>query len=213
MSTDIDYAIKPEKVTPPLDTSKWPLLLKNWGDLIVRTGHFTPIPNGCSPHKRDIKSYVSSGVINLVSPRHGFPPNQHTRSICWRDATRRCHDGCAPVDLSGRHAPVEDKELGVETEREKLRGRRGCRVSLMRCEQRPNMGTAQLLTAPTGQAFQPLLSRSRRLDQAHAPVCLRRTHPAIAPPRPSRQSLIRLDLAVLRRLATPVPSIPRSLAA
>lgn len=25
--------------------------------VLVRTGHFTPIPHGCKPHMRDIKSY------------------------------------------------------------------------------------------------------------------------------------------------------------
>lgn len=25
--------------------------------MLVRTGHFTPIPHGCKPHMRDIKSY------------------------------------------------------------------------------------------------------------------------------------------------------------
>jgi hypothetical protein len=27
---DVDYSIKPEAVTPVVDTSKWPLLLKNY---------------------------------------------------------------------------------------------------------------------------------------------------------------------------------------
>lgn len=27
---DVEYAIKPEAVTPALDTSTWPLLLKNY---------------------------------------------------------------------------------------------------------------------------------------------------------------------------------------
>ena len=31
-----DFMIKPESGTPALDTSKWPLLLKNYDKLIVR---------------------------------------------------------------------------------------------------------------------------------------------------------------------------------
>ncbi len=27
---DVDYSIKPEKITPAVDTSDWPLLLKNY---------------------------------------------------------------------------------------------------------------------------------------------------------------------------------------
>ena len=54
-----DYSIKSEDTQPPkLDTSQWPLLLKNYDKLLVRSSHFTPIPSGCSPLKRDITSYV-----------------------------------------------------------------------------------------------------------------------------------------------------------
>ena len=40
--------IAPSSVTPKLDTSGWPLLLKNYDKLNVRTAHYTPIPAGCS---------------------------------------------------------------------------------------------------------------------------------------------------------------------
>lgn len=53
-----DFSIKSEKTAPALDTSQWPLLLKNYDKLLVRSSHFTPIPSGCSPLKRDIASYV-----------------------------------------------------------------------------------------------------------------------------------------------------------
>lgn len=55
---DGDFAIKSESSAPKLDTSEWPLLLKNYDKLLVRSSHFTPIPSGCSPLKRDISSYV-----------------------------------------------------------------------------------------------------------------------------------------------------------
>jgi hypothetical protein len=58
LQTAGDFAIKPESVAPKLDTSQWPLLLKNYDKLITRTAHFTPIPQGCSPLKRDIQTYV-----------------------------------------------------------------------------------------------------------------------------------------------------------
>ncbi|KAF7311002.1 hypothetical protein HMN09_00643600 [Mycena chlorophos] len=63
-----DLKIQPEKAAPKLDTSEWPLLLKNYDKLLVRSSHFTPIPQGCSPLKRDITSYIKSGVINLDKP-------------------------------------------------------------------------------------------------------------------------------------------------
>jgi H/ACA ribonucleoprotein complex subunit 4 len=47
--------------------------------VLVRTGHFTPIPAGASPLKRDLKSYVSSGVINLDKPSN---PSSH-EVVAW----------------------------------------------------------------------------------------------------------------------------------
>jgi hypothetical protein len=58
--------IKPDSKTPKLDTSEWPILLKNYSDLLVRTSHFTPIPQGCSPLKRDIVSYVKCAWIIIT---------------------------------------------------------------------------------------------------------------------------------------------------
>lgn len=40
-----DFLIKPDKSAPALDTSKWPLLLKNYDKLNVRTG-------GCAASSR-----------------------------------------------------------------------------------------------------------------------------------------------------------------
>lgn len=76
---DDKYVIKPQSTVPSLDTSTWPLLLKNYDKMLVRSGHFTPIPNGSSPYKRDIKSYVSSGVINLDKPSN---PSSH-EVVAW----------------------------------------------------------------------------------------------------------------------------------
>lgn len=57
-----DFTIKSESTQPKLDTSQWPLLLKNYDKLLVRSSHFTPIPSGSSPLKRDIISYVKYDV-------------------------------------------------------------------------------------------------------------------------------------------------------
>jgi H/ACA ribonucleoprotein complex subunit 4 len=46
---------------------------------MVRTGHFTPIPAGSSPLKRDLKSYINSGVINLDKPSN---PSSH-EVVAW----------------------------------------------------------------------------------------------------------------------------------
>lgn len=59
-----------------LDSS---LALTSFLLVLVRTGHFTPIPNGSAPLKRDIKSYISSGVINLDKPSN---PSSH-EVVSW----------------------------------------------------------------------------------------------------------------------------------
>ena len=53
-----DFIIKPSDAATPLDTSKWPLLLKNYDKLLVRSNHYTPLPYGCSPLKRDLTTYI-----------------------------------------------------------------------------------------------------------------------------------------------------------
>jgi H/ACA ribonucleoprotein complex subunit 4 len=73
-----DFLIKPEAIVPRLDTSKWPLLLKNYDKLNVRTGHYTPIPAGHTPLKRPLKDYISYGCMNLDKPAN---PSSH--EVCF----------------------------------------------------------------------------------------------------------------------------------
>ncbi|EGY18144.1 centromere/microtubule-binding protein cbf5 [Verticillium dahliae VdLs.17] len=109
-----EYSIKPQAATPQLDTSSWPLLLKNYDKrkfspsrdtielhLLVRTGHFTPIPAGCSPLKRDIKSYISSGVINLDKPSN---PSSH-EVVAWLKRMLR-------VEKTGHSGTLDPKVTG-----------------------------------------------------------------------------------------------------
>ncbi|KAI9847804.1 MAG: centromere/microtubule-binding protein cbf5 [Sclerophora amabilis] len=99
--TEVDYAIKPEAVTPAVETSEWPLLLKGYDKLLVRTGHFTPIPNGCTPLKRDLKSYVSSGVINLDKPSN---PSSH-EVVAWVKRMLR-------IEKTGHSGTLDPKVTG-----------------------------------------------------------------------------------------------------
>jgi len=71
--------IKSETVKTPLDTSKWPLLLKHYDQLHVHTSHYTPIPCGSSPLKRTIDEYIRYGVINLDKPAN---PSSH-EVVAW----------------------------------------------------------------------------------------------------------------------------------
>ncbi|KAI6005255.1 putative rRNA pseudouridine synthase [Pisolithus orientalis] len=96
-----DYAIKSESYQPKLDTSQWPLLLKNYDNLLVRSSHFTPIPSGSSPLKRDISSYVKSGVINLDKPSN---PSSH-EVVAWIRRILR-------VEKTGHSGTLDPKVTG-----------------------------------------------------------------------------------------------------
>ncbi|KAL7043082.1 hypothetical protein ACKWTF_001384 [Chironomus riparius] len=74
-----DFQIKPSEAIAKLETSDWPLLLKNFDRLNIRTNHYTPLPNGASPLSRHIKEYVKSGFINLDKPSN---PSSH-EVVAW----------------------------------------------------------------------------------------------------------------------------------
>lgn len=74
-----DFTVAPSEDKVKSNSDNWPLLLKGWDKLNVRSSHFTPIPAGCSPLKRDIADYVKSGVINLDKPAN---PSSH-EVVAW----------------------------------------------------------------------------------------------------------------------------------
>lgn len=96
-----DFAIKSESSQPKLDTSEWPLLLKNYDKLLVRSSHFTPIPSGSSPLKRDLVSYIKSGVINLDKPSN---PSSH-EVVAWLRRILR-------VEKTGHSGTLDPKVTG-----------------------------------------------------------------------------------------------------
>jgi len=73
------HLVKPSKEKAKVDTSQWPLLLKNYDQLNVRTNHYTPIPKGWSPLKRPIEEYLKYGIINLDKPAN---PSSH-EVVAW----------------------------------------------------------------------------------------------------------------------------------
>ncbi|GBG60216.1 hypothetical protein CBR_g3460 [Chara braunii] len=95
-----EFFIKPSP-TPTLDTSKWPILLKNYDKLNVRTGHYTPIPTGHSPLKRPLYDYVRYGVINLDKPAN---PSSH-EVVAWIRRILR-------VDKTGHSGTLDPKVTG-----------------------------------------------------------------------------------------------------
>ncbi|VDD91028.1 unnamed protein product [Enterobius vermicularis] len=96
-----DFVIKSSTEEAKLDTSEWPLLLKNFDKLNVRTNHYTPLPEGCSPLKRGIKDYVSSGYLNLDKPAN---PSSH-EVVAWVKRILRVnktgHSGTLDPKVSG----------------------------------------------------------------------------------------------------------------
>eukprot|EP01099_Mayorella_cantabrigiensis_P007111 TRINITY_DN615_c0_g1_i2.p1 TRINITY_DN615_c0_g1~~TRINITY_DN615_c0_g1_i2.p1 ORF type:complete len:354 (-),score=80.43 TRINITY_DN615_c0_g1_i2:714-1700(-) len=96
-----DFLIKPESSTPPLDTSQWPLLLKNYEKLHVRTGHYTPIPQGSSPLKRSLSEYIRYGIINLDKPSN---PSSH-EVVAWIKRILR-------VEKTGHSGTLDPKVTG-----------------------------------------------------------------------------------------------------
>ncbi|OJD21746.1 centromere/microtubule-binding protein cbf5 [Blastomyces percursus] len=169
MTTDagkmnVDFAIKPEAVTPAIPTSEWPLLLKNYDKLLVRTGHFTPIPAGCTPLKRDLKSYISSGVINLDKPSN---PSSH-EVVAWMKRILR-------VEKTGHSGTLDPKVTGclivcIDRATRLVKSQQGAGkeyVCVIRLHDKIPGGEAQFaraLETLTGALFQrpPLISAVKR---------------------------------------------------
>jgi len=96
-----EFSIKPSKTQAVLDTSKWPLLLKNYDRLNIRTAHYTPIAQGNSPLKRPLKDYVQYGVINLDKPAN---PSSH-EVVAWIKRILR-------VEKTGHSGTLDPKVTG-----------------------------------------------------------------------------------------------------
>ncbi|KAB2632327.1 H/ACA ribonucleoprotein complex subunit 4-like [Pyrus ussuriensis x Pyrus communis] len=98
---DKDFMIKPQSSTPSLDTSQWPILLKNYDRLNVRTGHYTPLPSGFSPLKRPLAEYIRYGVLNLDKPAN---PSSH-EVVAWIKRILR-------VEKTGHSGTLDPKVTG-----------------------------------------------------------------------------------------------------
>lgn len=97
-----DFKIEPATQVPSLDTSKWPLLLKNFDTLNVRTYTYTPLPFGSSPLKRSIKEYIEAGYINLDKPSN---PSSH-EVVSWIKKILK-------VEKTGHSGTLDPKVSGV----------------------------------------------------------------------------------------------------
>ncbi|XP_072034725.1 H/ACA ribonucleoprotein complex subunit DKC1-like [Amphiura filiformis] len=98
---ETDYLIEPDEKPAKLDTASWPLLLKNFDKLNIRTGHYTPLPCGSSPLKRDLKNYISYGFMNLDKPSN---PSSH-EVVSWIKKILR-------VEKTGHSGTLDPKVTG-----------------------------------------------------------------------------------------------------
>ncbi|KAK4784258.1 hypothetical protein SAY86_018626 [Trapa natans] len=98
---DGDFMIKPQSITPTIDTSQWPILLKNYDRLNVRTGHYTPLPSGYSPLKRPLAEYIRYGILNLDKPSN---PSSH-EVVAWIKRILR-------VEKTGHSGTLDPKVTG-----------------------------------------------------------------------------------------------------
>ncbi|KAL3632444.1 centromere/microtubule-binding protein cbf5 [Castilleja foliolosa] len=97
----VDFLIKPQSFTPSIDTSQWPILLKNYDKLNVRTGHYTPLPSGYSPLKRPLPEYIKYGILNLDKPAN---PSSH-EVVAWIKRILR-------VEKTGHSGTLDPKVTG-----------------------------------------------------------------------------------------------------
>ncbi|KAI0095998.1 pseudouridine synthase [Nemania sp. FL0031] len=161
---EADHTIKPTAVTPAVDTSNWPLLLKNYDKLLVRTGHFTPIPNGSPPLSRDLKNYIASGVINLDKPSN---PSSH-EVVAWVKRILR-------TEKTGHSGTLDPKVTGclivcIDRATRLVKSQQGAGkeyVAVIRLHDKLPGGEAQFsraLETLTGALFQrpPLISAVKR---------------------------------------------------
>lgn len=93
--------VKASEKLSQLDTSLWPLLLKNIDKLNVRTNHYTPLPFGSSPLCRSIREYIKYGYINLDKPSN---PSSH-EIVAWIKRILKCektgHSGTLDPKVTG----------------------------------------------------------------------------------------------------------------
>lgn len=132
--------------------------------VLVRTGHFTPIPAGCTPLRRDLKSYVSSGVINLDKPSN---PSSH-EVVAWLKRILR-------VERTGHSGTLDPKVTGclivcIDRATRLVKSQQGAGkeyVCVLRLHGKLPGGESQLsraLETLTGALFQrpPLISAVKR---------------------------------------------------
>ncbi|KAJ9540593.1 hypothetical protein OSB04_027099 [Centaurea solstitialis] len=158
-----DYLIKPQSFTPPIDTSEWPILLKNYDRLNVRTGHYTPLPSGYSPLKRPLAEYIRYGVINLDKPAN---PSSH-EVVAWIKRILRVektgHSGTLDPKVTGNLIVCIDRATRLVKSQQGA-GKEYVCVARLHSDVPDVAKVARALETLTGAVFQrpPLISAVKR---------------------------------------------------
>jgi H/ACA ribonucleoprotein complex subunit 4 len=99
---DEDKILLPTTESTPINTSTWPLLLKNYDQMATRTQHFTPLPHGFSPLKRPLQLHIRYGYIAIDKPSN---PSSH-EVVAWVRRILRC-------EKTGHSGTLDPKVTGV----------------------------------------------------------------------------------------------------
>ncbi|CAL5071575.1 unnamed protein product [Urochloa decumbens] len=157
------FLIKPQSLVPSLDTSTWPLLLKNYDRLNVRTGHYTPLPSGHSPLKRPLAEHLRYGVINLDKPSN---PSSH-EVVAWIKriirAEKTGHSGTLDPKVTGNLLVCIDRATRLVKSQQGA-GKEYVCVARFHAAVPDTARVARALEALTGAVFQrpPLISAVKR---------------------------------------------------
>ncbi|XP_070671262.1 H/ACA ribonucleoprotein complex subunit 4-like isoform X1 [Malus domestica] len=160
---DKNFMIKPQSSTPSLDTSQWPILLKNYDRLNVRTGHYTPLPSGFSPLKRPLAEYIRYGVLNLDKPAN---PSSH-EVVAWIKRILRVektgHSGTLDPKVTGNLIVCIDRATRLVKSQQGA-GKEYVCVARLHSAVPDVAKVAQALESLTGAVFQrpPLISAVKR---------------------------------------------------
>ncbi|TYI65132.1 hypothetical protein E1A91_D09G136200v1 [Gossypium mustelinum] len=161
--SDQDFMIKPQTTTPPIDTSQWPILLKNYDRLNVRTGHYTPLPSGFSPLKRPLAEYIRYGILNLDKPSN---PSSH-EVVAWIKRILRVektgHSGTLDPKVTGNLIVCIDRATRLVKSQQGA-GKEYVCVARLHSKVPDVAKVARALESLTGAVFQrpPLISAVKR---------------------------------------------------
>ncbi|KDD74004.1 hypothetical protein H632_c1661p0 [Helicosporidium sp. ATCC 50920] len=159
-----ELTILPQSSTPALDTSSWPLLLKNYDKLHVRTGHYTPIPSGHTPLRRPLNEYVRYGVINLDKPSN---PSSH-EVVAWIRRILRVektgHSGTLDPKVTGNLIVCVDRATRLVKSQQGAGKEYVCVARLHAAPEGGKGAVSRALETLTGALFQrpPLISAVKR---------------------------------------------------